>query len=595
MPLRSLFFLLFLSLPLGAAALFVPPDPTEALFQRDLLPIDPDRMRSLSTQLTVLAARASKPDPIQFRATAQLLAVAGRLNPANTRVRALTQTYSRRKAPVPPDPHQLKRATSELWQMINWLQSDGAGPEGQRLGGQLFDALRVIDPAHPRSSTHDSDGEPERWLGVVAPLKSFIPRSKEVDPPPPKLGEPEPSPEPMPLREPDPGPAAPVIQLRTGLVHSPLFVYDKSYHQTLQVVPISLSVNDIESEQPLNFGLDPNFQSTAFSASQEQVRSALLTLWPALPQKQFAVLSTDQRRYAARNGTAVTAAAGLLLHAALSEKPLRSDLTILGDLQSDGTLTRPKHAWEYLSVLRKGPGGRLLVTPDLKEELHALLVLEDPGFFIKYEVLVVSSLDAALRFGTLGGDPQDLVTASTVFAEIQSAAKGRKLGPLTVLESVRERLISIRKAAPYHLSASALLIQGSGKDRPTKLTQPILARELSRALEPMSWVIRANRQTLNANKLLASWKICRKRLDAVERFTNIQDRPLHQQAQDILDDVRTLGRELMRSGRAYGPKAGKALSQIRSKYSDLLAKVATVTGEPLEMVPMKAKSPPQTD
>lgn len=593
MPHRSLILFVILSLPLGAAAIFVPPDPAEALFQRDRLPIDPDRMRSLSGQLTVLAARPSKPDPAQLRATAQILAIAGRLNPANTRVRGLTQSYSRREAPVPPDQRQLQRATSEIWQMIDWLRSDSAGPEGQKLGAQLLDALRVIDPAHPRSSQHDASGEPERWLGVVAPLEKFASPSEQSDPPP--VEHPEPSPQPMPEEDPDPEPTAPPIQHRTGLVHSPFFVYDQAYHQTLDIIPVRLTIKDLEEKSPLTFSLDPTFESSALGASQDQVRNALLNLWPTLPNSQAAVLSTNQQRYAARNGTAISAAAGLLLHSALSEKMLRPDLTILGDLKPDGTLTRPKYAWDYLSALRSGPGGRLLVPPDLKEELHALIVLEDPEFFIKYEVLVVSSLDTALRFGTLGGDPQDLASASATFAEIKEAAKGRDLGPLTVIESVRERLISIRQDAPYHLSAAALLLQGSGNNRPTHLSQPILARELTRALEPMNWLLRADRQTMDADKITQSWLLCRERLDTVARYTDINDRPLHVEAMEISDDLRTLARELKRSGGRYGSKVGKLFSQIRSKHTIFLQKVAAATGEPLDRNPSKPKPPQPTD
>ena len=85
-----LFHLLPPSLP---ADVYVGPDPATALFRRDRIPIDTDTMRELSRHLTDLARREMAQEPVQLRATAQLLAIAVRLDPANRPARGQGENF----------------------------------------------------------------------------------------------------------------------------------------------------------------------------------------------------------------------------------------------------------------------------------------------------------------------------------------------------------------------------------------------------------------------------------------------------------------------------------------------------------------------
>ncbi len=562
---------------------FVPPDPAPSLFHRDELPIDPDTMRSLSAQLVLLTADAKQEDPRQLRAAAQLLAVAGRLDPANTRVRTLQQQLVRQDTPPAPEQGQLQHARSETWKTVAWLQDKEAGGQGQLLGALLLDALHILDPKNPLAAQHDPGGEEARWLGVVAPLRGFSSAPVPETPKPEPTERPAPTPEPPAEQPVLPLPKAPILKFREGSLRAPFFVHDSNGRLSTQIIPLALSVQDDENSDSLSFVLSPSFPSPALGVAQERVRSALLSLWPDLPKEQFAILSTNRQRYGAQNGTAISGPAALLLHSALSGKPLRDDLLLLAEVETDASLKRPGASWDYIAALRKGPGGRLLVSPDLEEQFKALIVLEDPGFFLKYEVLVVSSLDTALNFGSPGSDPPGLLSASATFSEIRAAANGRDVGQLAALDSVRSRLSSIRATAPYHLSAKMLLLQGAGTKRPTHLNRPLLAREIDRALEPMVWIIAADIRTLDADRIFDSWETCRKGLDRVEKFTDPNDLPLFKQARTLADELRTLAREIKKFGGVlFNPssKVSRLLKQVQSEHDRFSRASAAAKDEP---------------
>ncbi len=72
---------ILLALMVPAGAVYVPPDLTGNLFAKDELPVDADLMRELAEHLAVMAQRPTGNDPVQQRATAQLVAMASRLEP----------------------------------------------------------------------------------------------------------------------------------------------------------------------------------------------------------------------------------------------------------------------------------------------------------------------------------------------------------------------------------------------------------------------------------------------------------------------------------------------------------------------------------
>jgi len=508
---------LALTHPLPAAPVFVAPDGGNALFQRDLLPLDTDTMRSLSAHLGELARREIAEGPEQFRATAQLLAIAIRLDPANRAARELALSLAK-GTPALASESDLDKALGQSWGITEWLLQEEAGAAGQLLGNQLLDALRVLDPRNPNSTRHDPGGETARWKGVVPSLARF----KNEPPPKSKPSPPKPKPPPPPVDRP------PILLAKTS-TQTPLYLYDRDLHQHLRIARVSMEVVNRDEGALFTFALRPEFEAPIVDTARERVRGSLQRTWPDLPIHSVALLDTGAERYASRNETAISGPASLLMHAALSGKALRDDVVFLGDLKSDGRLTRPRQSWNYLRALRLAKGGRLLVPPDLQPGLRAMIAMEDPGFFLKWEVLVVSSLDVALSLASVAGDPEGLAATSQLFVELRGISKGKDVGQLCVNKHVRQRLVEIQSQAPFHFSSSMLLVQGTS-ERPTRVDREVAGRILRSAVDPLTSLTRTPLKKLSVNRIVAIGEATRSEIDRFSKYFAPKDLDLQREA-----------------------------------------------------------------
>lgn len=575
---RLALVLLVTTMPL-LAAVYVPPDQSKSLFKRDLLPLDTDTMRELSGHLTSLARRDIGQDPVHWRATAQLLAIATRLDPANRPARDLGTRLAAGDVRPPPTGIDFGPARDRTWTIVDWLLQPEAGDEGQLLGHQLLDAMRVVDPRHPLARRHHADGEAARWRGIVADLDRFqaAPPTSPADPP--DEGVPCPPPPPPQVRRPP-------IKLREASLATPLFLYDNELRMQLQLTRLSMRIEETPTQAPLSFTLTPELAGPLLETSRQRVRASLERTWPDLPLGANALLDTGEWRYASRNGTALTGPVSLLLHAALDGSPLRSDLVLLSDLKDDGSLARPTWSWDYLITLRHAEGGRLLVPPDLQPELRAMIALESPEFFRRWEVLVVSSLDAALAIGRAEGSPEGLAEASGLFAEFQEFARNKAIGPLCVNENVRRGLADILAKAPYHFSAAMLLLQGE-LNRPTRLDREVTARLLRSAVEPLVPLAKAPLANLNPNRADAAFDAARSRIAPFTKYLRPEDEDLLKAAMELTSLTRSIGRGLQVGRRdakgniiaRTGVPVAQTHGQLQAELDRYLATLAPFTGE----------------
>lgn len=557
---------ILLVLAVQAGAVFVPPDEVQPLFARDALPMDADRMRELSDALTVLARRPMAGDPAQERATAQLLALASRLNPANRRSRDLSRQLAAGGEVAPAHPRELAAARSRSWELAEWLHAEDTGPEGQLVGQQLIDALRIVDPGHPGGASHQAAGEDQRWKGVVAPLSRFQPRAEPPDPsPPPKPDPPEPALPPVPR------PPAPPIRLAEAQLLTPLEVLLGQSRQTA-LVPLSLRVTQAPEHEELELSFQPVPRSDDAQEALRNCRARALEVlagkWGRLPEHQLATLENGgNAAYSSRNATALSGPAALLLSSAISGKPLRKDLIFLGDVASDGSIAPPPLAWHYLHTLRGGQGGRLLVPLGFEAQLRALLALEEPDFFIRYEVVAVRTLDQALRMAVDHPDTDPLAETDQDFARFREITAPASIGPLAVNKHVRERLGKILAANPGHLSAKMILLQGSSR-RPTRLDRSTLALELQRCLDPMAWILRdgLDPRQLQAADLESAYEACRRQLDPLESVVDRPERPLHAESREIVGLLRTIARILQRND----PALVVSFTELRERHTKLV-------------------------
>ncbi len=569
-----LFHLLPPSLP---ADVYVGPDPAAALFRRDKIPIDTDTMRELSRHLTDLARREMARDPVQLRATAQLLAIALRLDPANRPARE-TDKALREERPVDPFGGDINAPLRQTWGIADWLVDPKAGEAGGRLGHQIIDALVVINPRSPLAKLHDPQGETARWQNVVQPLAAYR-RSPE-----PEKSPAPPQPEPPPIERPP-------ILLRQASTQTPLFLYDKDLRRHLRIVTLQMQVEELAQPDPFTFSLLPAIESPYIDSARNEARKLLEKSWPNLPIQHIARISTGEERYASKNEQAISGPAALLMHAALAGKQLRPDVIFVGELTPDGNLTRPRQSWDYLRALRVTGGGRLLVPADFEPELRAMIALEDPAFFLRWEVLIVSSLEVALSLAAVDGDPEGLAVTSGLYTELREVSRNKDVGQLCVNAKVRERLTEIVSKAPFHYSARMLLTQGNAAERPTRVEREVAARILRSAVEPLSGIVRPPLSQLSAKRLITTGEASGAEIKRFAKFISPKEQDLVKEAREIAQLAEALGQGKrdgdLREGVVYYRKIPLADYHhgLQTRFSAYLRKLAPFTRETIRVDP----------
>lgn len=566
--LALLLCLLAAKLP-GAA--YIGPDPAPILFRRDLVPIDTDTMRELSGYLTDLATREPDGTPEQTRATAQLLALAIRLNPAN---RSALETDKSLRAGQAVDSFEgdINQPLRQVWGIADWLLDPASGAGGKDLGNLVVDALAVINPQNPLVRLQDPEGELERWKHVVPTLAAYQRPPEQETPPPP-------------AKPPPPPVERPPILLGQATTKTPLFLLDRDRRRSLRIVPLSMKVMERPQAGTLTFSLEPKTESSDIASARVNVQKVLKQRWPDLPIRRIAQISTGTDSYAPNNGQAISGPAALLIHSSLTGRPLRPGVTLVAEVASDGSLTRPLQSWSYLRALRLAPGGRLLVPPDFEPELRAMIALEDPAFFLRWEVLIVSSIDTALNLASENSDPAGLAATSQLYEELRNVGRDKDVGQLCVNAKVRERLSEITSRVPFHYSAKMLLVQGDATLRPTRVEREVAGRILRSALEPVGRISQLPLSQLSAKRLLLAGEATSAEIERFSKFISPADQDLLQEAQEVAQLTQILGKGKqdggLRDGVTYfrNTPLPTYQSRLRSKFAALRQKLAPFTRE----------------
>jgi len=291
------------------------------------------------------------------------------------------------------------------------------------------------------------------------------------------------------------------------------------------------------------------------------------------------------------------AAIALLIDATLAGNAPGADVIVLGSINPDGTLKASWRLWDRLRWLAKDDslrGGRLILPRETAPILKALLVLDKPDFFLRYEVLLAGSLTelAERAVATPAGDH---AMAAEEYAQVRTAQKDELIGPYLANRFVRERLGNILKAFPDHASARMALLQGGG-ERPSTFTTPILAAELRNALQPMDWIPRNHSyadydnfdKDFSTEHLSNTWKSCRERLDPLEDLTARNDQQLWEATFELTQAIRTLSNTLRRLRqqadeyydlRMARRKAGAGLAK---QYAELYQQLLKLSGETVD-------------
>ena len=590
--------LAFLALAAGAqAAPFVAPAEENPPFRRDLLPIDTDSMATLSGDLAVLSRALPLETAALRRAAAQSLALALALDPANSEARNIISELVEGKLPKRAKHGHLTTAKARLWQIHAWLSSPEAGADGKLLGDMLADTASVLDPENPAAIALRDSPELGKWDDWVAPLSAFeeIPIAK-ADPPAPV----DPAPD-MPATPDKPATGSPSIVLNTGSVTSVLRVYDEpSASWNFRPASIEMkAASEGSGEFQIAVSGLPEEQEAIEAHVNNPVRAALEETHSGLPGDGLIAITIDGgATYSAEwNGSVITGPAFILANSALTGEELGA--TVLVSLGTHNRLTAPDFFWQQVCALDQGKGGRLVVPPGTEEYFTAMLALEQPEFLLKYEVLIASSPKEFMELcAKKPSNKHAAVFAS--FQEIRAKAEGNVIGTYLINRFVRQRLQEIVAAAPYHLSAKLLALQGAG-ERPRTLSRKILAAEICRAVSSVSTLTRPEFSLVEAESNIKVEKIydaIRTDLDHLDRYTDIRDRALVSEGKDLATSVRTLSRALKSRSDDLGERyqsISSAHSAVIAANTKLLRQLSQLTGDPVTGEPHRLRVPTPLD
>lgn len=532
-------------------------------FQRDRLPVDVDTMTRLSRQLAAFGRAADDDTPEGRRAAARVLALAIALDPANPQARDLLAARAKGETPEPADAGDLERFAADIRKLLEWLRTPESGPDGQALAACLNDILS--------SST---DPEQGKWSGWIPALASYRPA------PPVKI--PDAPPE-RPKNDP-PLPGS-VIARREAVVFSPLWTWERDGNRmVMRSIEVAMKAR-IEGQGDERKGFSFRAENTPDADSLRGVSDQLANLlrrdYERLPRggRVFLTFNHGSDAFVNRNREAMTAAAGVLMDAAVSGREPAA--TVMGQIGADGSLKATSLAWDRLRLLSSSDrGGRLVIPREMEPMLASVLALEDPGFFLKYEVIAASNLkELAERSAAKAEGP--LAEASARFVEIRGKAGTTPVGQFVANRFVRQRLTEIQQLFPDHLSSRLLLLQGGGT-RPTKLPRKLLAAEIRKAFEPLSGLVRNEGPwNLEADAVDRTQESVRTAFEALDRYVDFGDRDLATRGRDLLGGLRTLSR----AKRArYDAEDGNrtldsAYSTLRRGYQALAEELASIEGE----------------
>ena len=593
-PIRSFFTAVIFTLIAGtirAEPVFVPPTEAMPPFRRDKLPIDTDAMVSLSQTMTLLSRSVSMAEAPQLRAAAQALALALALDPANSAARDILSSISGRKSLGNPDPKDLTRAKDQVWQLNKWLASPEAGNDGNLLAALLGDAAAALDPEHPAASESRKSGERGKWDGWVAPVTAFEKR-KPIEKPVIAINNPN-SPKPVPNNK-----LSFELKSTSASIGAVLYDYQPNT-DTFILGPVALSMeaksNSVSEEgeqQRENLRINVSCVEAVRWDVSEKVSKPILNALAELhnvdknqlPQADIRISTGKAGTYSIRrNGEDMTGPGFILANSALTG--IAPEAVFIGRFDSEAKkLKLPNFFWQKLTTLVNAPGGRLVVPAAAGEYLAALLAMEKPEFFMKYEVLLASSPEEAIRLCAMKPDPE-LAAILARFKEITDKSDTAALGSYLDNVHVRKRLVEIFQSAPYHLSAKLLAIQGAGS-RPHFVEKKILAAEILAAFDPLNEYAEMNLLEMNKQKIDAmetALEVSRERLGGIERYAEMRDKELIKAPADVIIDLRMMIR-VIRDRRELWEKTddiSRTHSAFRNTNRILRRDLALLTGDQL--------------
>jgi hypothetical protein len=574
----------FLGLALAmslCAAPFVPPKEGPVAFRRDRLPIDVDTMISLSDELLTLANGQKLETAEDRRNVARILALSSALNPANTAARDTAAKLASGETLPKPEKREINRSQARIWHTLAWLQMPEAGADGLALGSCLGDVISFADPDHPRASALREAGERGAWKEWIAETPAFedtqLAGNEKVGPSMPM----DPQAPPTPV----PGEKAQLL-LDTTTIVTPLWITSKSTDLgVLQPVAVKMTASTVPQVEgvppaaPMTFSVDQTLEKAPVNRLNRDLQTVLIQRFGKLPADSQLVLSLGEQVSSSpiRDREVLSGAAAVLLGSALSGQ--EPEAVIIGKIDPSGSFKSVPDFWDRLRAVAKGPGGRLVIPAEAEEMLPSILAMEEPEFFLKYDVFLASNLTELLdRSAKTPAAPMAEMLAR--FQDVRAKSVGQPVGPYVANRFVRQRLIFLANEASYYASPRMLAIQAAG-ERPTRIPRKILSFELQRAIRPIAWIQGKTSADIDVAELDKSYDLARAEVDKLERYAESADKDFLNRVRDMTTTLRTYSRaSRVGINRENGPAiVAAAFEAMRKSYASVLLELKTATGE----------------
>ncbi len=501
----------------GEAGGGVPP------FRRDRLPLSVDTQRELSGALTRLAARPPEGvDPQRHAIRALALALA--VDPVNPEAGRLLEEVLSGAVPASP---QGEVDLDSCREILAHLGDAGAG---EALAACLADLIASPDPA-----AISATGGAAHWAGWLPELPA---------PPAPEAEEEE-------------APVRPLLA-KTSVTTVALAAGEESAPAVPVPVRVSLEMDAAPGSPAFQLTFPEGAGPTA-GGSERLLASARLR-FGELPPATLGVVGVDAggSTLAAGNAAEIEAATAVLLDSAFRGRPATA--VVLAGLK-DGALTLPEGTWARLRALEESADQpeipeRLVLPVAAAPLLHGLLAFEKAEFFLRFEVLLAGSPEELTSLATADSDPD--------FLAVQRRVRGRDGWSSLAQAAVRQRLGEFVQASPQHASARMLALQASGS-RPTKLTRPLLAAELLRAVAPAEALgpdveVSSLTRLELARSAQDAHRKARAAVDALERYADFGDRELLAKVRAMVDELRPLSRRLAGDSTLVGSAAHRSFA-----------------------------------
>ena len=556
-------------------------------------------MAVLSGQLETLARGTDPTTPGRARGAAQMLALAVALDPGNAKAREVLEHYTEGRHKPVIDDKRMELSRARIWQSIGWLDRAEAGADASALAACLKDVMVTADPEHPRTSALREAGEQGAWAAWVPALNAYEGSTARVEPrkrvmerdPFAQPGDEEATADPADGLTGGDSTGAKLPGLESARVWTVLWQprgTEESRDWVLGPAPLAMSASLREPDEnqqlrPFSIRIETPQDSHSFESTNALLRTLLEKQHQKLPASVRVRITSREFEQSLESGRrqTISAAAAVLGSAAITG--VEPQAVILGQVDETGAFKLPRGFWDQFLALGKGSGQRLVVPAEAATHLTSFLALENPGFFMGYEVVLAANFSELLALSAKS-PAAPYADAFTRFAEIRDKAGSQDVRQYVANRFVRQRLVEISQGLPAHFSARMLAIQGAG-NRPVYVTRMVLASDLRRAIEPMTWLAGDSDREMRSSefqKLGALYDSCRAAVDRLERYAEKPDVELVNQTREMVVLIRNLDRAVRTRGESYiveeaVREARRALASRYRLVGGILAREAGVT------------------